>query len=306
VGTDAAEHRRRLDRVGERLGVVGKGAGVDGRLGTGEARPCGDSGDRRRVVARDHLERHPLLGEVLERCAGVRADLVGEHHEGNGAQVVGEPVGVRVDRLRGVCEEQDAEAVGRCSRHAVGNGGERRLGQDHLGRTEQPPTVVLEPGGAPLAGRREGNAAHAGPVERRFGVAVGERLLGGIRVRVRPRDRGERVVDRGRVVLVGDAFDAVDHHRAFGDGAGLVEADHVDPGEDLDRRELLHEGSTLGEANDADRERHAREQHQALGHHADHAGDRGDERVADRLRRAGAAVTTRARSLRVSAPTTPT
>ena len=42
-------------------------------------------------------------------------------------------------------------------------------------------------------------------------------------------------------------------------------------------------GSKAGEANDADRERHAREQDQALGHHADHAGDRGDERVADRL-----------------------
>ncbi len=51
--------------------------------------------------------------------------------------------------------------------------------------------------------------------------------------------------------------------------AGLVEADDVDPGEPLDGRELLDEHLASGQRDRGDPEGDARQQHEALGHHAD-------------------------------------
>ncbi|MEI2816672.1 MAG: hypothetical protein V9E99_09480 [Microthrixaceae bacterium] len=70
-------------------------------------------------------------------------------------------------------------------------------------------------------------------------------------------------------------------HRSRRDGAGLVEAHHVDASERLDGGQLLHQRALPGKADHADGERDAREEHEALGNHAHHAGHRGDERLAD-------------------------
>ena len=54
--------------------------------------------------------------------------------------------------------------------------------------------------------------------------------------------------------------------------AGLVEADDVDPGQGLDRGQLLDEHLAAAEADDADGEGDAGQQHQALGDHGHDAG----------------------------------
>ena len=48
---------------------------------------------------------------------------------------------------------------------------------------------------------------------------------------------------------------------------GLVEAHDVDPGQPLDRGQLLHQHLAPGEGERRDPEGDAREQHEALGHH---------------------------------------
>ena len=60
---------------------------------------------------------------------------------------------------------------------------------------------------------------------------------------------------------------------ALGERAGLVEAHDVDPGEALDRGQLLHQHLAAGERHRREHEGDAGEQHEALGHHRDHAGD---------------------------------
>ena len=63
--------------------------------------------------------------------------------------------------------------------------------------------------------------------------------------------------------------DLVDLHLASGDGAGLVEADHVDARERLDAVDLLHEDTMLRQTENADGKHRTGEQNQALGNHAD-------------------------------------
>ena len=65
----------------------------------------------------------------------------------------------------------------------------------------------------------------------------------------------------------------------FGERAGLVETDDVDAGEALDRRQLLHEHVAAGQGDRRDREREARQQHEAFGHHRDDTGDHARHRL---------------------------
>ena len=97
-------------------------------------------------------------------------------------------------------------------------------------------------------------------------IGLGNRLHAGIGTRVGCGERGQHLGERlsaGR-----PEFDDVrDAHPAFGKGARLIGADHVDAGQSLDGGQLLHQTPALTEPDDADRERDRGEQHQALGHH---------------------------------------
>jgi hypothetical protein len=66
---------------------------------------------------------------------------------------------------------------------------------------------------------------------------------------------------------------------SFGEGAGLVQADHVDPSKSLDRGELLHKDACPPESNDADGKGHAGEQNKALRDHAPDTGNRATKGV---------------------------
>ena len=103
-----------------------------------------------------------------------------------------------------------------------------------------------------------------------------ERLGGGIGVGVELGERGQCGVDDECIGLVDGVYRG-DRHRAFGDGAGLVGAEHVDAGEHFDRRQLLHQTAVASEAHHTHCERNAGEQHQALRHHADETGDGADD-----------------------------
>ncbi len=71
----------------------------------------------------------------------------------------------------------------------------------------------------------------------------------------------------------------VEHDVAVGQRAGLVQAHDVDPGQPLDSGQLLHQGLPPGQRHGRDHEREARQQHQALGHHADERGHRAGDGV---------------------------
>jgi hypothetical protein len=68
---------------------------------------------------------------------------------------------------------------------------------------------------------------------------------------------------------------------ALGQGAGLVETDDVDPGQALDRGELLHQHLAPGERDRGDPEREAGQQDETLGHHADHRRHERDQGVVE-------------------------
>ncbi len=74
---------------------------------------------------------------------------------------------------------------------------------------------------------------------------------------------------------------------AVGDGPGLVEAQDVDAREDLDRGELLDEDPLTGEEDRGEGEVEGRQQDEALGDHADHTGDGGDDGLPPRTRADG-------------------
>lgn len=82
-----------------------------------------------------------------------------------------------------------------------------------------------------------------------------------------------------RLVGAVQRADLGDVHTALGEGAGLVQTDHVDPGQALDGRQLLHQALLAAEPDDADREGDRGEQDQALGDHRDDAADRAGHRL---------------------------
>ena len=69
----------------------------------------------------------------------------------------------------------------------------------------------------------------------------------------------------------------IDH--ALSDGAGLVDAHHVDARQNFHRRQLLHEHAPLRERARRDQEREAREQYEAFGNHRHDARDHADQLV---------------------------
>ena len=142
--------------------------------------------------------------------------------------------------------------------------------EHHLGGSEHP-----RPRGAVREGRRA-------PLPR--GGERDDRVRGDLaphRVGVGEAPRGGVGVGRGAVpgqgVLVpvdgGEDVPVVKGDVACGDGAGLVQADHVDACETLDRRELVDEDLSVRELRRTDGERDRGDEHES---ERDHRGDRGD------------------------------
>ena len=273
-----AEHSAAFDGIGERFGArLGQRRRVDVGLPSGQARTFGDRADRDVVVAADHLHGHTFGCEVLERGWGIGAHDVFEQHEGDCGDGGQRCVVAVAERAVGSCQHEDALP-------RSGMGFDRGLHvarvarcQHVLGRAQHPTAVVGERHAAPLASRRERHPARGRP-RRGIVVRVLQGARGCVRVGVELRERGERRVDAGSIGRVDDLHIGEGEH-ALGDRAGLVDAQHVDAGEHLDRGKLLHEAPVSGEPNHADGEGDARQQHQTFGNHSDQAGNGADDRL---------------------------
>ena len=106
-----------------------------------------------------------------------------------------------------------------------------------------------------------------------------ERRVAVLVVRERAECLGHVVFVDARLARGVEHLEPIEHDVALGEGARLVETDDVDPGQALDRGQLLHEHVAAGERDRGDPEREARQQHQALGDHAHDAGDDADQRL---------------------------
>ena len=271
---DPTEDRRGLELVGQQLLIVGDLASVDPGIGPVDAGPTGDLGDRGRVVAGDHLELDALLLEEGEDLGSIGTHGVLEQHQAHRRaarrQLLVMPAVV------GAGDEQDAQAGGGRL------GGPGLLGvvivvEEDVGGAEVIGAAIAELGGGPLASRRERQVA--GDLPPLGGGVVGDdRLERGVGRRVRRAERAEHLGGIG----IGGAADRLDRRQADltrGDRAGLVEAQGVDPGEQLDRGQLLRQRLAAGEGDHPGDEAEAREQHEAVGHHGDRCGNGGLERI---------------------------
>ena len=70
-----------------------------------------------------------------------------------------------------------------------------------------------------------------------------------------------------RVVGVGDGIDGDDGHARFGEGAGLVDQDHIDPCQSFDGGKFSGEDAAPAEAGCSGGERQAGEQDEPFGDH---------------------------------------
>ena len=86
---------------------------------------------------------------------------------------------------------------------------------------------------------------------------------------------GELAVTEGHQIDLGQP--------ALGERPGLVDADHIDPGQRLDRGQLLHEDPLLRQPQRGHGEGDAGEQDQALGHHGPDGRHRAPERLPQAL-----------------------
>jgi len=129
--------------------------------------------------------------------------------------------------------------------------------------------MAAEAGRAPLTRRRERHSCLARPPARRREDLPdrGQRRVAVLVVGQRPQCR------LGRRLAV-EPDEGVERDGPVGEGAGLVQAHHVHPGQALDRGQLLHQDPAPGQGERGDAEGDAGQQHQALRDHANQRGDR--------------------------------
>ena len=166
--------------------------------------------------------------------------------------------------------------------------------QDDLWGAEHPGGAGTVANRGPLAARGEGHRLHVGRGARISGFPgilegllakaseITEPLPDGIGGGVGLPHRTEKCERRehlgGRLVAVG-TLDLSEADTAGGNGAGLIQAQGIDPGQDLDGGQLLNQDVAPGQGQGGGGEVDGGQEHQALGHHADHAGDTGNDRV---------------------------
>ncbi len=175
--------------------------------------------------------------EELEDFASIAADRVLQCHHRQRAQVVRLPLTLVL--AVGMGEQQDAApAVGELANEREGLvviG----CGQD-LGRPQVEAATVDEVRRGPLACRTERRDLVGDPA---IGGIVGrdDRFECGVGARVGRAERAQRIADEHGIDAVERMHTAV-ADLAGRDRAGLVQAQRVDPGEQLDRCEFLREG----------------------------------------------------------------
>ena len=152
------------------------------------------------------------------------------------------------------------------------------VGQDHLRGAQHPGAGAAEVRPRSTCGprRRERRAPATSPPPEREGL--GDGLQGGVGVGV---GGGQGAEGGGGILPLVEHFERLHRQPPFGEGARLVEADHVHPRQSLDRRQFLHQHPAPPEADHADGEGHRGEQDQAFGDHGRDAGGGAPQRLLD-------------------------
>ncbi len=272
----ASEHAVLVEHRGQLVGIFGQRTGVEAFTGVLEADLACNRRDRPWVVTGDHPEAHSLLREERQGLRGVGTNSLGEAHQRTGLETFGETLFVR--RMRAVGEDEHPLPV---ARQRVGPSADAAaVGQHHLRRAEHPRAAAVERRRAPLARRRERHGSSLRPT--RIGVAGAQRQCGRVGVLV-GSERAERAVDLRGLGITVDELEGIEDDLALREGPRLVEAHDVDTRQAFDRGELLDQHLAARQRDRRDREGHAREQDEALRHHAHDAGHRRAQRLLDRI-----------------------
>ena len=264
--------------------------GVDVGIGPRNAHHARDRRHRARVVAADHVEGHALLVKVTDGLGGRGANLVANGHKAHGLGLAHHIAVGRKAVHTG--HNKHAAGVGKLG-HTVLDLRKDAL-RKHKLRCAHHIGALRKRGAAPLFRRRERNdRQRLGHLDRAVGVVVEQRLTGLVGVcRGGTRYVGKRKIeDRGldgdsclvRVRAKANALNrqrvgTLDLHTARGNGARLVQAQHVDARERLDTVELLREYLAARQAHRGDGKHRRSQQHQALRNHAQKSAHRRQQR----------------------------
>ena len=245
---------------------VAEGPGVHPGLRPGDARPLRHLRHRQGVVAGDHLHGNSLPGKIAEGLRGGGAELVVEKQQGDGQEGGAEG---RVAELPVVVgQEQHPAAFG-------GPAGNFLrilrviLPQENLRGPQEVGLVPVEADAPVLPGGGEGQGGD--------GLLPGALLLkiaaqGGHGVVVVPE--GGHVIGHdeggvlGGVALRAEGDHPLHRHFGFRDGAGLIHAERVHPGQGLDAFQLVDQGLLSRQPQHPGAEGHGGQKVEALGDHA--------------------------------------
>jgi hypothetical protein len=275
-GPDPAEDVRRRQRAADIL--LAQRGSVAGRAAGRYPGPPRDRRRRARRVAGQHLDRDALAEQVPHRRGGVLAQLLGQHQQRGRLGPGGRQVSAQRPRRAGEHEHPPARLL--VAPYRRGHFGRHGPGDDRR-RAEQPGAAAVERRAGPLARRRERDPPpHRPPFG--GGVARGEQTPRLVRRVIGGGQRADGLGDL-RARPAGDRLGRHQAQAGPGQRAGLVDAQHVRPGQALDRGQLLHQHPAAGQAQRARRERDGGQQHQALRHHRHHAGGRSARGLAQRF-----------------------
>ena len=252
--------------------------GVHVRVRPRHAHHARDRRHRAGVIAADHVKGHALLVKVADGLGRRSTNLVADGHKAHGLGLSHHiAVGRKAIHAR---HHEHTAGIGKLGhtvldlrKYAVRKHKLRRT--HHIGALGKRST-------APLFGRRERNdRQRLRHLDRTIGIVVEQRLTGLVGIgRSRTRYVGERKIEHRGIDGNGDfdlprahALDrqrigALDLHTARGNGARLVQAQHVDARERLDAVKLLGQHLAARQAHGGDGEHRRGQQHQTLRNHA--------------------------------------
>ena len=219
------------------------------------------------VVARDDLDVHVVFAEPFDRFDRVRADIVRKGDDRRRAEEGGQPPARNgVGRIG---EQKHSEPRRRILFDDLVDLG-RHGAEDKLGRAHRERTRVAEGDRRELALARKGNGRR-----RLQCVGVPETVVEGDRGLVvvfqRAQHTAHDLVERIIHIVIEDHA-VVHRHSAVGDGARLIQTQHVDARQHFQRIQVLHERLFFGEPHDADRHGKRGEEQQPRRDHADDHG----------------------------------
>ena len=232
-------------------------------------------GRRLRVVAGNHFHGYPLPPEVGQgvRCPG--PDGIREHQGGQCGHL--RERGIRIDGIGGGSDHQHPLAPLDLRAQLL-----RQHGAGHpLRRAHHQRAQIRELHGAPLPPGGEGDLGRRLQSPAGGGEIAPHGLEGGVVViavgqeRPHPLRRGD-----GRIFC--QRHHPLHPHVPLGEGAGLVQAQHIRVGQALQREQVLHQHPGFRQLGHTHRQADGDQQHQPLGEHAQQAGGGGGHRVKQR------------------------